>query len=118
VTGKLRRLELDTILKAAAQLPAEDLSMLGLARHMRVRLSTLYHHVRSREHPLELLGRDVLAMLELPSETLHWTDWVQQYARAAGARMWRDNEGVPLDSGGANRGHPGDRAGLGTAQPR
>lgn len=78
--GRPRRLELDTILKAAAQLPAEDLSMLGLAQHMRVPLSTLYHYVRSRQQLLDLLGRDVLAALELPPDALHWADWLRQYA--------------------------------------
>jgi AcrR family transcriptional regulator len=87
--GRPRRLELDTILKAAAQLPAEDLSMLGLAQHMRVPLSTLYHYVRSREHLLELIGRDVLAALELPSEELHWADWLLQYARGMRALLLR-----------------------------
>jgi AcrR family transcriptional regulator len=87
--GRPRRLELDTILKAAAQLPDEDLSMLGLAQHMRVPMSTLYHYVRSREHLLELIGRDVLAALELPSEELHWADWLLQYARGMRALLLR-----------------------------
>ncbi|MBP1687231.1 MAG: regulatory protein TetR [Deltaproteobacteria bacterium] len=87
--GRPRRLELDAILKAAAQLPAEDLSMLGLARHMRVPLSTLYHYVRSREQLLDLLGRDVLAALELPPDTLHWADWLLQYASALRALLLR-----------------------------
>ncbi|MFN8626753.1 MAG: TetR/AcrR family transcriptional regulator C-terminal domain-containing protein [Candidatus Binatia bacterium] len=87
--GRPRRLELNAILKAATQLPAEDLTMLGLAQRMRVPLSTLYHYVRSREQLIDLLSRDVLAALEVPPSTLPWADWLLQYAAALRALLLR-----------------------------
>lgn len=87
--GRPRRLELDAILRAAAQIEPEDLSMLGLARHIGVPLSTLYHYVRSREDLLSRLGRDLLAALELPPQNLHWAEWLFRYASALRALMLR-----------------------------
>lgn len=81
--GRPRRIDQGTILAAAAQMSAGELSIPDLARRLGVSVAAVYRYVSGRDEVLELLGRQAMATLALPPrDRRHWAQWLMGYAAA------------------------------------
>jgi len=93
-------LSVDLIVDAALELVCTTggFTMPGIARALRVRPSSLYHHVAGRDAIIELLRERAMSEVRLPTEDsdLPWREVVAQIARSYRASFARYPQLIPL----------------------
>jgi AcrR family transcriptional regulator len=78
------RLSRENIVAVAIEMADEEnlasVTLRGIAARLAVHVTSLYHHVPTREALLDAMINALLAEARLPTGRLGWEDWVRQFA--------------------------------------
>jgi AcrR family transcriptional regulator len=86
--GRPSQITLDQVVRAAAEIGLEDLTVQAVADHLGVTRAAVYHYVESTEELRRLAAYGLLPSFELIVGDLDtWQDWLRAFAAAG--RSWR-----------------------------
>jgi AcrR family transcriptional regulator len=86
--GRPPQITLDQVVRAAAEIGLEDLTVQAVADHLGVTRAAVYHYVESTDELRRLAAYGLLPAFELIVADLEtWQDWLRAFAAAG--RKWR-----------------------------
>jgi len=78
------RLSRENIVAVAIEMADEDglasVTLRGIAERLAVHVTSLYHHVPTKDAVFDEMIRALLAEAKLPTGRIAWQDWVRQFA--------------------------------------
>ena len=92
--GRPKRLTKRAIVRAAAQIPQEEFSLLKLAEILGVSSQSLYHYFPSKEAIAKAIALEIAADVPVPSSDLNWRDYVRETALLY--REWLQRNKFPI----------------------